>query len=205
MRGLRRDFGLDEDLEGNQAAIDRRIRRIVRAWRRGEPVARVTALQYGQPLRAADQRRIEFRDELLERTVDALESWVPVHAADTYAGYDLDDRHGVVLYVGFTGDQEAQLDAFKRQAKLFAPDHVRPFPVQPLYSERALYGLVDEIIELPRDSPLQRLVNSLTVLALPNKVEVGTENVAETRRLLAERFGPDAPFLVVFSRPGVLL
>ncbi len=205
MRGFRKQLGLDEDLKGNQAAIDRRIHGIVRAWRRGEPVARVSAVQYGQPLRPADQRRIEFRDELLERTANALEHWVPRHAADTYAGYEIDDEHGAIFYVGFTGDQDAQLATFKRQVKLFAPDHIQPFPVQPLYSERALYGLMEEVLELPLDSPLGRLINSLGVATLPNKVEVGTEHVAKVKLLLAERFGPDAPFLVVFSGPIVPL
>lgn len=204
MRRFRRELGLDEDLKGNRAAIDRRIHGLIRAWQRGEPVARVSAVQYGQPFSAADQRRLEFRDELLDRTVDALERWVPRHAADTYAGYDIDNEHGVILYVGFTGDQNAQLAAFKSQVKLFAPSHIQPFPVRPLYSERALSRLEEEVLE-PVDSPLARLVVSLGILALPNKVEVETEHVAEVKRLLAERFGLDAPFLVVFGRPGVLL
>lgn len=205
MRRFRRELGLDEDLEGDRAAIDRRIHSIIHAWRRGEPAARVAVDQYGQPFRPADQRRLEFRDELLERTASALERWVPRHAADTYAGYDIDDEHGAIFYVGFTGDQDAQLATFKRQMKLFAPEHIHPFPVQPLYSERALYRLEEEVFEPPLDSPLERLINSLSILVLANKIEVGTQHVAKVKRLLTERFGADAPFLVVFARPGVLL
>lgn len=204
MRSFRREMGFDEDLKGDKAAIERRIHGLVRAWRRGEPVARVFASWLGQPLRPADQRRLEFREELLNLTASALERWVPRHAADTYAGYEIDDEHGAIFYVGFTGDQDAQLAAFKRQVKLFAPEHIQPFPVQPLYSERALYKLEEEVFQ-PFDSPLARLVNSLKVVTLQNKVEVGTEHVAKVKRLLTERFGPDAPFLVVFMRPGVLL
>jgi hypothetical protein len=204
MRRFRGELGLDEDLERNRAAIDRRIHSLIAAWRRGEPVARVSAMQYGQPFRAADQRRLEFRDELLDRTAKALERWVPGHAADTYAGYAIDDKHGAILYIGFTGDQDLQLAAFKSQIKLFAPDHIQPFPAQPLYSERALYKLSEEVLEADGSPPAQ-LVNSLTILTLPNKVEVGTEHVAEVRSILAERFGSDAPFLVVFSRPLELL
>lgn len=204
MRSFRREMGLDEDLQGDQAAIDRRIHGLVRAWRRGDPVARVSADQYGQPFRAADQCRLEFRDELLERTASALERWVPRHAADTYAGYEIDDEHGAIFYVGFTGDQEVQLTAFKSQMRLFAPKHIQPFPVPPLYSERALLKLEEEAFE-PPDSPLARLVNSLKILVLPNKIEVGTEHVTKVKRLLAERFGADAPFLVVFARGGTLL
>ncbi|HET6570723.1 MAG TPA: hypothetical protein VFG58_04465 [Solirubrobacterales bacterium] len=52
---------------------------------------------------------------------------------------------------------------------------------------------------------MERLINSVGVAVLRNEVEVGTEHVAEVRRLLAERFGADAPFLVVFEKPGMLL
>lgn len=204
MRDFRAQLGLDEDLKGNRSAIDRRIRGIVRAWRRGEPVARVSAIQYGQPFRPADQRRLEFRDELLERTADALERWVPKHAADSYAGYELDDQHGAIFYIGFTGDQDAQLAAFKRQVKLFAPEHIKPFPVPPLYSERELAQFEEEVWE-PFGSELSQLIVSTGIVSLPNKVEVGTQHVAKVKQLLADRFGPDAPFLVVFERPGVFL
>jgi hypothetical protein len=204
MRSFRKEFCLDEDLKGNQAAVNRRIRGLIRAWKRGEPVARVSAAEIGQPLRPADQRRLEFREELLDRTVNALERWVPKHAEDTYAGYAIDDEHGVILYVGFTGNQKAQLAAFERQMKPPHPRHIKPFPVPPLYSERALLQLEEEVFELVEDpnSPLGNLINSLSVLALPNKVAVGTEHVAEVKRLLAERFSPDAPFLVVYSEPA---
>lgn len=45
MRRFRDEAGFDEDLNGNRAAIDRRIHGLIRAWRCGEPVARVSAMQ----------------------------------------------------------------------------------------------------------------------------------------------------------------
>lgn len=202
MRSFRAQFDLDWDLDGDRNAIERRIRAIARAYRRGEPVARYAMAEVGQPLRAADMRRLDFRDELLERTADALERWVPLHAADSYAGYHFDDRWPVTFYVGFTGDQEAQLAAFKSWARLFAPDHVKPFPVPPRYSENELGEFLDILLE-DRDSALARLVNSLSIDSFGNVVEVGTEHVAKVRRLLAERFGADAPFRVIHQAPAV--
>lgn len=204
MRSFRAQVGLLANLHGDRDAIRRRISRAVRNWRRGEPVARVTASEIGMPLLPFEQRKLEFRDRFLERNVDTLERWLAGRPTDTFAGYELIDRWQPILYVGFTGDQEAQLAAFKRAEKLVAPDRVRPFPVQPLYTERQLWDLGEEITEAG-DSALSRLVNSVGVATLANKVEVGTEHIDELKRLLAERFGSDAPFLVVFEQPGMLL
>jgi hypothetical protein len=206
MRSFRHEFGLDLDLGNNRAAIDRRIRAIIRSWRRGEPVARVSAAEIGQPLRPVDQRELEFRDELLDRTVGALESWVPSHAATTYAGYWIDDQvhGGAVVYVGFTQEQEAQLDAFKKQVQLFAPDHVKPFPIAPEYSEAELEAWSEKVF-IPARSSISNLASSAGVNVEENKVEVGTQHVAKMKRLLRARFGTLDPFLVVFERPGILL
>jgi hypothetical protein len=40
---------------------------------------------------------------------------------------------------------------------------------------------------------------------LDNRVEVGTQHVRRVRELLARKFGPEAPFEVVFEKPGTLL
>lgn len=206
-RGLRADWGLDYDLRDDQRAIDRRIRRAIANWRRGEPVARVTAASMGLPLLPLEMRRLELQDALLEQTVEALERWVPDHAADTYAGYTLDTSGPVVIRIGFTGDQAAQLAQFKRQNELFAPQRVQGFLVPPQYSEKQLGEYENRLLEVLEtgDSPLARLVNSVGSGAVPAKVEVGTQHVAKVKRLLLEMFGTLDPFVVHFARPAVLL
>lgn len=203
MRSFRAQLGLLDGLLGDPRAIARRLDAAIRNWRRGEPVARVTAQEIGMPLLPFEQRRFEFRDELLEN-MEAIEAWVAARPTDTFAGYNLVDGRRPVLYIGFTGDQEAQLAALKREVELFAPDHVEPFPYQPLYTERYLWDLGETVITPPR-APLARLVNSVGVVPFANKVEIWTLQVAKVKRLLAERFGPDAPFLVVRGGPAVLL
>lgn len=204
MRGFRAQLGLLANLHGDRGAIRRRIDRAVRNWRRGEPVARVTAAEIGMPLLPFEQRKFEFRERFLNANVNALERWLAHRPTDSFAGYELVDRWQPTLYVGFTGDQEAQLALFKRAQKLVAPARVKPFPVQPRYTEAQLWELGESLFD-STGSPVERLIGSVGVAVLRNEVEVGTEHVAEVRRLLAERFGADAPFLVVFEKPGVLL
>jgi hypothetical protein len=204
MRSFRRSFGLDPDLHGDRVAIDRRIRGLIRAWSRGEPVARVTTGELGLPLRARDDRELEFRDEYREQTASILEHWAPRHAAATFAGWDFDHEHGGIFYIGFTGDQDAQLAAFKARFDLIAPGRIRPFPIPPTHSERELIALEEEVLEwfLTVEGDL---FTSLSTDILANKVEVGTLHVAKARRLLTERFGADAPIRVVHEARGVLL
>jgi hypothetical protein len=205
MRGFRQDFGLDLDLDGDRAAIDARIRDLVGAWVRGNPVARVTAAELGLPLSAADQAELEWRDVYRERDRVALEGWVRRHAPETFAGWDFDHEAGGIFYIGFVGDQEARIAEFESEVKVLAPDRIKPFPVPPKYSERQLEAFEGELLKLLNRSPLARLVNSIGTNSLANRVEVGTEQVAKVRRLLTERFGPENPALVVFEEPGVLL
>jgi hypothetical protein len=206
MRSFRHELGFDADLGGDRAAIDRRIHGIVRAWERGEPVARVTAMEFGQPLRPVDERRFELREAILERVATALERWVPRHAAATYAGYTVDDQviGGPIFYVGFTGDQAAQLAQFKRQVKLIAPGRIQEFPIPPHYSEAELSGFAERIWR-PLHSPLSRLVTDTVIVTEANKLQVGTEHVRLVKELLERRFGTLDPFEVVHEGRGVLL
>jgi hypothetical protein len=203
MRSFRKSFGLDLDLHGNRSAIDRRIRGLFRAWRRGDPVARVTTDELGLPLRAADARELEYRSEYLEQTATILEHWVPGHAAATYAGYDFDHEQGGIFYIGFTGDQDAQLAAFKSRFDLIAPGRIRPFPTPPTHSERQLLALEEEVLDWWTSHP--DALDELGLDTLANEVEASSRNATRARRLLARRFGDEAPILVVHSQGGALL
>ncbi|HET9678074.1 MAG TPA: hypothetical protein VFP21_11300 [Solirubrobacterales bacterium] len=205
MREFRQGFGLDLDLGGDRAAIDRRIRDLVQAWVSGNPVARVTAAELGLPLSARDQVELEYRDEYRERDSTAIERWAARHAKDSFAGWDFDHESGGIFYIGFVGDQEARIAEFERQVKVLAPERIKPFPTPPRYSERELAAFEEKLLELGVGSELLRLVNGIGTNYLANRVEVGTEHVAKVRRRLAERFGPENPALVVFEEPGVLL
>lgn len=204
-RGFRADLGLDYDLRGDRRAIDRRIRRAIANWWRGEPVARVTAANMGLPFLPLEMHRLEIRSELLTQTTDALNRWVPGHAADTYAGYTIDISGPVVIRIGFTGDQAAQLALFKQQNELFAPRRVQGFLVPPQYSEKQLGEYEERLLEVLEagDSPLAHLVNSVGSGPVPAKVEVGTQYVAKVKRLLLAMFGTLDPFAVRFQRPAV--
>lgn len=201
----RAEYGLDNDLNGDRAAIVRRAKSLLQAWRRGDPVARWTSQEeaFGMPLRAFEQVELEYRDTYRERFQSLVEGgdWVARNAPSSYAGYQLDQAAGGIIYVGFTIEPEAMLEKLKR--RLIAPDRFKPFPVTPTYTEEEL----EEIwFDFPRrNSRLWDLVNITHIDYLANRIEVATEHVARVRRLIAAEYGPDAPFEVVFGRPIELL
>ncbi|MDQ2631340.1 MAG: hypothetical protein M3Y75_10300 [Actinomycetota bacterium] len=204
MRRFRREFGLDLDLDGNRAAINQRIQALISAWKRGEPVARYTNASWGLPLRARDERELEYRHKYLEQFNEELYPWVRLHAQTTYAGYDMDHAHGGIIYVGFVGDQDAQLATFMSSLNSIAPGRIKPFPVPPKYSMAHLVELQVEIATQPVKSEgpgWGQFINRVGINVLGNVVEVGTDHLDEVRRLIAEKYGPDAPISVVFSPP----
>jgi len=197
--------GLDLDLEGSRKAILRRAKRLLAAWFRGNPVARWTALEeaWGMPLRPQDQVEMEYRETYREHFQDLIEEgdWVEKNATSTYAGYELSDSEGGIIYVGFTAEQDAMLE--KLRSRLIAPERFKPFPVPPTRTEAELEEIWSNFPS--EDSPLWGLVNSTHIDYLANKVSVGTEHVARVKHLIATLCGPDAPFKVFFSHPAVLL
>jgi len=203
--GNRAETGLDLDLDGDRVAIARRAKGLIGDWRRGDPVARWTYEEeaFRMPLRAFEQIEFEYRDAYREHFQDLVEGsdWVKRNAASTWAGYELDEAAGGIIYVGFTAEPEAMLEKLRRH--LIAPDRFRLFQVQPRYTEAQLEAIWENF-PAPK-SPLWNLVNMSGIDYLANKIEVGTEHVARVRRLIAAEYGPEAPFEVVFSQPIVLL
>jgi hypothetical protein len=201
----RAEDGLDLDLAGDRKAIVRRAMRLQRAWFRGNPVARWTSEEeaWGMPLYAHEQVELEYRDEYRERFQDLVEEgdWIAKNAPTSYAGYELDFAAGGIIYVGFTVEPEATLEKLK--TLLIAPDRFKPFPVPPRYTEDELEDFQEAL--WPSQEPLSRLINMSSIDYLANEIEVGTQHVARVKRLITERYGPDAPFKVVFARPAVLL
>jgi hypothetical protein len=196
--------GLDRDLVGDRAARLRRAEGLLAAWRRGDPVARWTSEEeaFGMPLRAFEQAELEYRDIYREHFQDMVEGgdWVKSNAPDSWAGYELDEAAGGIIWVGFTKEPEALLEKLRRS--LIAPERFRLFPVQPRYTEAQLEKIW---FSFPRPkSALWDLVNSTSIHYIVNKIEVSTEHVARVRRLIAEEYGPEAPFEVVFGRQPVL-
>jgi hypothetical protein len=200
LREFRRSAGLDFDLHGDKAAIHRRIVGLIKAWERGNPVERATEAEWTVPMSARDQREFEYQNDYIERDGNAIELWAKRHAPATFAGWDVDRDTGGIFYIGFVGDQEARIAEFESQVKVLAPERIKPFPTPPKYSEDQLEELSEELVRQVI-APKRSLITSLEIDILGNTIVVGSEHVAKTKKILANRFGAEAPIRVVFERP----
>lgn len=151
------------------------------------------------PLRPAEQVELEYRETYREHFQHLVEEgeWVAKNAPNTYAGYEFDEAAGGIIYVGFTAEPITMLEKLRR--RLIAPDRFQPFPVTPKYTEAELERIWDAFPS-PK-SPLERLINATSIHYITNKIVVGTQHVARVRRLIANIYGPEAPFEVVYARP----
>lgn len=199
----RREFGLDPDLAGDADAIAARVRALIAAWHRGEPAARYTYSSWGVAMLARDQRELEARETWIAILGDNIYRWVHgQRLGRVFADHYLDHEGGGVFHVGFTEDQDALVAAVERRFSQIPADRIAPFPFQPRHSIAAL-GRIE--IEIAEDDSLWKVLTSVGVNVEHNVVEVGSQHVVEARRLLAERFGAEAPISVVYEEPGQLL
>lgn len=207
IKNSRATLGLDADLEGNAKAIRRRIRGLRAAWRKGNPVARSSVVQYGVLMRAVDARYFEKREQVVEQTHKVLPRWAARHAPDTFAGFYFDDSRKLAVYVGFTAHQDEHVAALKRLPGLIAPGWIKAFPVPPQYTEAEL-GATQEAVStaLEQNPELRGFVNqgqvsSIGIDIAANRVQVTTTQVARLRQALERLFGLDAPIEVVYGKP----
>ena len=204
IQSFRHERGLDLDLTGDNAAIEARAIALRQALRRGDPSALVGRRTWGVPLRDVDLHELEYRLHYLIDGSAALYEWFDRNASETFAGSWIDEAAGGLIYVRFTGDQEAQLAALRSAPGILAPERIVGYGVPALYSMaqlRALASLVRDEAWGPLG--LQRLVTRIGIEVKENKVVVGSTDPESVAQALTARFGAEAPIAVVYRRTPV--
>jgi len=193
---------LGAGLRGDRSDLRKEARSLRRAWIDEAPVERWSAGAWGAPVDAVEAEELALRSRSIDQAGELIEGWVHDHHANRiYAGWTW-SREGTI-YVGFTQEPDATVARMKGELKFVAPDRVQPFPVAPVHSERELWSLSETVVEYLRSFPGSWTDASIDVLA--NKVKIGSQKVALTRRLIVGHFGADAPIEVVKGYPAVAL
>jgi len=80
---------------------------------------------------APEQVELEYRETYRRHFQHLIEEtdWVRANARSTYAGYEIDEAAGGIIYVGFTAEPDATLDRLRK--RLIASARFRPFPIAP--------------------------------------------------------------------------
>lgn len=200
VKHFRRRFGLDLDLNGQVAALNRRAKKLVAAWLAGDPFALRTARQWGSPLRHSDAQELRYRKKYVDQARSAIPGWIASRGVSTYAGLYVDERKGGVVQVGFTGDQESQLALMLSEVVLLAPERVTFLPVFPTHTLAELEALRQAVST--KDWRLNGVdpIMSVAIDVPTNRIRITTRLVAAVTAMVVGEFGADAPILVVSPR-----
>jgi tripartite motif-containing protein 71 len=188
----------------NESELNERIFNLIGAWNNpntpaGE-VARATMDRWGVPLRSEDAAELEYRLGYWQQAQAAIPAWVNANAPASFAGFYLDERAGGLIRVGFTGQQQAQVDALKQGAGLAAASRVTGFASVPQHSLASLEALEGQIIGAVPGYP-SGLIVRVSVDVRSNSVIVGATDVGLATSKLQSSFGAQAPIRVVKEAP----
>ena len=192
---FREEFGLDLDLKNMELTLNERIFDLIGAWHNpntpiGE-VARASAERWGVPLRPVDVAEMEYREWYLHENSSRIMSWAASNAGSTYGGYRVDNRQGGIIYVGFTANQTAAVEALKASGIPVATERIQSDSAPPTHSLKQLVSLARAIgVEAPTNSTI--VEGGMT----DDQIEIGAVNVGSAESWLEGRFGPGAPVAV---------
>jgi hypothetical protein len=209
---FREEYGLDLDLNpvADELALHNRVWETIDAWWTPSTavgqVANATWERWGVPLRYVDEQELEYREWLYTTNAAKIDAWVEATEPPNFAGYYLDNRAGGIMYVGFLGNQEEQLNQLKSSLSLVAQARVKVYPVAPTVSylsARATAQAVVNVIET--SSGVAALVTSVRLEKSGTLVHVGATNAAQVESALLQAV-PGAHVVVQFEpRTGQLL
>jgi YD repeat-containing protein len=201
---FRKEFGLDLDLKGNEAAIDARIFDLMGDWNNphtpaGE-VARASWERWGVPLRLVDVGELEYRDWFYHVNADRIEQWVKDTEPSSFAGYYLDHATGGIMYVGFLDHQAERLADLKASLSLLGGERLRVYQVTPTASYLSVQAASQSVSNaIESNSTLAELVVDVKEDEAGEAVRVGTENVAQVEGLLNQMLGSNVPVAVEYE------
>jgi tripartite motif-containing protein 71 len=208
---FREEYDLDPDLNyaTEELAVHDRIFNLLGAWHNPQTpageIARASWERWGVPLRQVDMAELEYREWMYRTNAEKIEAWVEANSPANFAGDYLDNRAGGIMYVGFLGNQEEQLNQLKSSLGLVAPERVKVYPVAPtvsLLSARATAASVASAIE--GSATLRPIITSISLEKSGTLVHVGATNVALAESTLASLV-PGAQVVVVHEAGGIVL
>lgn len=197
VKKFREDYGLDREHPLTESQMNTLILELLYEWELGEPTAVTAVDNWGVPMRAPELAEMEWRREYINRAAEIIPEWANEHGAGAYGGFYVDDRAGGIIYVGFTENQHALVEALKGDSRLLSPGQIREYPTPPSHSAAALQSTASAVgAELASAPSLPQLVVSVGVPPEGNIVRVGASEPVQVKGFLESRFGSSAPIVV---------
>lgn len=197
IKGFREAHGLDRANPRTQPQTNELILELLYEWEGRNPTAMTAVEQFGSPMRAPELAEMQYRREYVNNAADVIPEWVEEHAPSLYGGSYIDDRAGGLIYVGFTQDQSALIEALRGDPRLINPGAIREFPTPPTASIASLEASSDSVVAaLDGNSMIAPLTTSVHVSPESRMIEVGATDPIAVKQFLDTTFGAGASIRV---------
>jgi len=205
VKKFREEFGLDYESGRTESEITKLIFELLEEWKLEKPIARWSEEEWGVPLRESEIKELEYRDQYIAQAAEAIPVWAESHAASTYAGYYVDELSGGQIYVGFTTNQQSNVEALRQEAGLTAPDRVSAFPNPPTTSQAALLtteAAVEEVL-LANEAAFED-TTEIGINPENNVVRIGATDPTNVSASLKGSLGPSVPIEAYYDELAML-
>lgn len=209
IKEFREDYGLEVVFPvANEIELNERIFNLMGAWYNPQTpageVARASQERWGVPLRPADVAEMEYREWYNEVNGAQTEDWAYANAPSTYAGYELDHKAGGIWRVGFTEDQEDNVDELIAGGGLVAANRIDVFDSPPSQARLSIEELEPPVAAAIEEDPtLSEIVTEVGVDDAQNALAVTATNVALAEQRLAQLFGSSSASMAVEQATSV--
>jgi DNA-binding beta-propeller fold protein YncE len=194
IKQFREEYGLDREHNYTEPQMTALILELLYEWELENPTAVLAVEKWGVPLRTPEVQELEFRESYIEQFAELIPDWAEEHAPTTYGGYYIDHRAGGLIYVGFTSNQAAQVEALKQISGLIAPGQIREFPTPPTTSIASAEATEESVTEyIAANQTMNNATTEVGAEPGSSTVRVGTTNPTMLSEYLTAHFGPSAP------------
>jgi YD repeat-containing protein len=197
VRQFREAYGLDRERPLTTPQMNTLVLELLYEWELGNSTALAAVNNWGVPMRAPELAEMESRKQIADQAAELIPQWAEEHAAGTYGGMYIDNRNGGQIYVGFTENQHASVEAVKGIPGLLAPTLIYEFPTPPTRSVASLQATAPTVTAAITGEPsIAALTTGVHVSPEGSSIVVGATNPIAVREFVTARFGAGAPITV---------
>ena len=193
VKQFREEFGLDREHSYTEQQMTALILELLYEWEIQRPAAVLAVEKWGVPMRSPEVEEMEYRERYIEQFAELIPEWAEAHAPTTYGGYYVDNRAGGIIYVGFTANQQSQVEALKQGAGLIAPGQVREYPTPPATSIATVEATEESVAEyIAANQTISQETTRVGAEPGSATIKVGTTNPSGVQAYLEGHFGSGA-------------
>ena len=193
IKQFREEYGLDREHKYSEAEMTALVLELLYEWELQKPTAMLAVEKWGVPLRSPEVAELEYREQYIEQFGELIPEWAQEHAPTTYGGYYVDNRAGGIIYVGFTANQQAKVEALRQTPGLIAPSQVQGYPVPPSTAIATVEATEESVADyIAQNTTMMEATTQVGAEPGSTIIKVGSTNPQMVGEYLTAHFGASA-------------